>query len=287
MPRLNNGGGTRRDHLRRMNQRKKPTPLWLQRFYRLGGIGLLISAFLGIPYALYATGWLPEKYDSAKQTWLTHTAGTGLAVSDIYVVGRNETASPDVLAAIDVQKGQPLLAFDPATARERVEKLPWVRQARIERRFPGTVMVSLTERAPIGFFQKDGRLSLVDETGTVLATEGLARWAGLPILIGEGAPQHTPALLEILFNHPNLRPRIKALTYIGQRRWDIHLLNNVVINLPETDPAAALERLESAEADSRILEKDISIIDLRLPDRMVITPTPAAQARARQPKEGI
>jgi cell division protein FtsQ len=287
MPRINNGGGTRRAHLQRMSQRKKPTPLWLQRLYRLGGVGLLVTAFLGIPYALYATGWLPEKYDQTKQSWLTHTAGTGLAVSDIYVVGRNETTGPDVLAAIDVQKGQPLLAFDPATAKERVEKLPWVRQARIERRFPGTVMVSLTERAPIGFLQKEGRLSLVDESGTVLATEGLARWAGLPILIGEGAPQHTPALLEILSNHPDLRPRIKAFTYIGQRRWDLHLINNIIINLPETDPAAALERLESAQADSRVLEKDIRAIDLRLPDRMIITPTPAAQARAQQPKEGI
>lgn len=287
MPRINNGGGTRRAHLQRMSQRKKPTPLWLQRLYRLGGVGLLVTAFLGIPYALYATGWLPEKYDQTKQSWLTHTAGTGLAVSDIYVVGRNETTGPDVLAAIDVQKGQPLLAFDPATAKERIEKLPWVRQARIERRFPGTVMVSLTERAPIGFLQKEGRLSLIDESGTVLATEGLARWAGLPILIGEGAPQHTPALLEILSNHPDLRPRIKAFTYIGQRRWDLHLTNNIIINLPETDPAAALERLESAQADSRVLEKDIRAIDLRLPDRMIITPTPAAQARAQQPKEGI
>lgn len=281
-------GGTRREHLQRMKQRKKPTPLWVQRAYRWGAVGGIVVALMGIPYALYATGWIPEKIDQMEQAWLARTAKAGLQVNDdIYVMGRNETAAADVLMALGLEKGQPLLAFDPEKARHQVETLPWVRQARVERRFPNTVMVNLTERAPIGFYQKDGHLSLVDETGTVLATDGLGRWAGLPILIGDGAPQHTPAMLEALSGHADLRLRIKALTYVGQRRWDIHLLNGIVINLPEDDPAAALERLESAEADSRILEKDISIIDLRLPDRMVITPTPAAQARARQPKEGI
>lgn len=288
MPRVS-GGGTRREHMQRMkNQRKKPTPLWLQRGYKIGGIGLLIAAFLGTPYALWATGWLPEKLHQVNLAWLSHTADAGLQINDdIYVTGRRETAPSDVLMALGIEKGQALLAFDPANAKQQVEKLPWVRQARIERRFPNTVMVNLVERAPIGFFQKNSQLSLVDETGTVLATDGLGRWAGLPILIGEGAPQHTPALLEILSSHADLRSRIKALTYVGQRRWDIHLTNAIVINLPENDPAAALERLESAQADSRILDKDISIIDLRQPDRMVITPTPAAQARSQQPKEGI
>ena len=77
-------------------------------------------------------------------------------------------------------------------------------------------------------------------------------------------------------------PALQALT-----DEDICIIIGWLPFSPQFRSKKCSERLESAEADSRILEKDISVIDLRLPDRMIITPTPAAQARARQPKEGI
>jgi cell division protein FtsQ len=39
--------------------------------------------------------------------------------------------------------------------------------------------------------------------------------------------------------------------------------------LPETNPGAALAALAGLERDTRILERDVISLDLRLPDRLV------------------
>lgn len=278
--------GTRRADLQR-RQRKKPRPLWLQRGLRLAGVALVLGVIGGTPYWLWQSGWLPGKIAQAENAVLRRTAVAGLSSDNIFVTGRNETVPNDVVMALNVSKDQPLLNFSPVEAKRRLENLPWVREASVQRRFPNTIVVNLTEREPIGFLQQDRQLALVDENGTILAKDGLGRWAGLPVLIGEKAPQHAPELMKLLSAHPELYRRVKAMTLINQRRWNLRLDNNVDVLLPEADMAKALVRLDRAQSDSRLLEKDISSVDLRLPDRMIVAPTAGGAARRAAPKEGI
>lgn len=280
--------GTRRADLQR-RQRKKPRPLWLQRGLRLGATALVLTAIVGTPYWMWSSGWLPGKIDAIETAWLNRSASAGLTADYIFTTGLNETSTSDVLQAINISisKKQPLLSFSPHDAKQRLENLPWVREASVQRRFPNTVMVNITERTPIGFLQQNRQLSLVDESGTILAKDGLGRWSSLPILIGEQAPQHAPLLMKELNSHPEIYRRVKAMTFVNQRRWNLRLDNNVDVLLPENEIPTALDRLDRAQTDSHILEKDITAVDLRLADRMIVTPTPAAAARRAAPKEGI
>lgn len=278
--------GTRRADLQR-RQRRKPRPLWVQRGLRLGGVLALAGLVLAGPYYLWSSGWIGSKLASAENAVLARTAKAGLTADNIFVTGRSETVAADVMMALDVNKDQPLLAFDPAAAKQRLENLPWVREASVQRRFPNTIMVNLTERQPIGFLQKDRQLSLVDETGIILAKDGMGRWAGLPILIGENAPQRAPELMRLLNGHPEIYRRVQALTLVNQRRWTLRLDNNIDVQLPENDVAQALIRLGKAQSESRVLDKDVKEIDLRLPDRLRITPTAGGAARRAAPKQGI
>lgn len=278
--------GTRRADLQR-RQRKKPRPLWLQRGLRLGATALVLTAIVGTPYWMWSSGWLPGKIDAIETAWLNRSANAGLTADNIFVTGRNETSASDVLQAVNISRDQPLLSFSPRDAKQRLENLPWVREASVQRRFPNTVMVNITERTPIGFLQQNRQLSLVDESGTILAKDGLGRWSSLPVLIGEQAPQNAPALMKELNGHPEIYRRVKAMTFINQRRWNLRLDNNVDVLLPENEIPTALDRLDRAQTDSHILEKDITAVDLRLADRMIVTPTPAAAARRAAPKEGI
>lgn len=278
--------GTRRADLQR-RQRKKPRPLWLQRGLKVAGLALVLGTIAGTPYWLWSSGWLPNKIDRMENALLARTSVAGLQSDNIFVTGRSETVAADVMMALNVHKDQPLLTFSPAEAKQRLENLPWVREASVQRRFPNTIVVNLTERQPIGFLQKDRQLSLVDASGTILAKDGLGRWAGLPILIGEQAPQQAPELMKILNGHPEIYRRVAAMTYISQRRWDLHLDNKITVMLPEEDMAGALVRLDRVQQESRLLEKDIASIDLRLADRMAINPTASATARRNAPKEGI
>src|SRR5579871_417710 len=81
---------------------------------------------------------------------------------------RRRPGDPDretILSALDARPGTPMLAIDPARAKEKLESLPWVHSAVIERRFPDTISVHLVERVPMALWQHGGKIELIDRTG--------------------------------------------------------------------------------------------------------------------------
>jgi cell division protein FtsQ len=67
---------------------------------------------------------------------------------------------------------------------------------------------------------------------------------------------------------------------VAERRWNLRLLNGIDVRLPETDVESALNRLVQLDRDKKLLTRDISMVDLRLPDRVTVRLSDAvAQAR--------
>src|SRR5690606_20038542 len=120
---------------------------------------------------------------------------------------------------------------DPQTAKNRLEALPWVRTASVERRLPDTIFVRLVERRPFALWQKNGQLSLVARDGEVIQRSGLERFSQLPLIVGDGAPAHAAALFAILASEPELRRRVTAMTRVGDRRWTLTFDNGIELHL--------------------------------------------------------
>jgi cell division protein FtsQ len=59
------------------------------------------------------------------------------------------------------------------------------------------------------------------------------------------------------------------------------LNNGIDVKLPESGVAPALERLAALDRDKKLLTRDITLVDLRLPDRVTVQLAPAA-AQARR-----
>ena len=165
-----------------------------------------------------------------------------------------------------------IFGFDPDAVQKRVTALPWVRHATVERRLPDTVRIRIAERRPAALWQRQGQLSLIDEDGTVITTRGLGRFRDLIIIVGNDAPKHVPTLVALLRSEPALGRRVSAAVRVGGRRWNVKLRNSIAVWLPEDDPLGAWRRLAELNLRHRILERDIKVIDLRLPDRMVVRP---------------
>ncbi len=61
---------------------------------------------------------------------------------------------------------------------------------------------------------------------------------------------------------------MRAYARISDRRWNLILNDDVVVELPELDWAKQLDVLEHLIVDKGVLERDISEIDLRAPDNL-------------------
>lgn len=201
---------------------------------------------------------------------LRESAALGFSLKSVAVEGRHWTKPSEIMKALDAREGMPIFAVDLARAETRLEALPWVRSAAIERRLPGTIFVALDERRPLALWQHDGKTVLIDRRGTVIAVKRLHRFAKLPLVVGADAARHAAALLRMLAREPALAARVTAAIWVGGRRWNLRLDKAITVLLPEREAASAWVQLARIERSSRVLERDVTAIDLRLPDRLVL-----------------
>jgi len=263
---------------------------WIKpRHAAMATIGLVLAGALAAGWIWMDRSRLGERVadwtsDIASDA-LRVTARAGLGVREIVVTGRVHTSAAEILDALDLHDGEPLLGFDGAAARTALERLPWVREAQVERRFPATVRVRIVERLPLALWQTQGRHVVLDTDGKEIRKADPGAFANLVMVVGADAPAHTRELLALLATEPDLKGRVSAAVRVGGRRWDLVLDGETRVHLPEQQIAAAWARLADAQRREAILGRAVARIDLRLADRMTIQPvaaTPATTASAGQ-----
>ena len=152
--------------------------------------------------------------------------------------------------------------------------------------YPGELQIGIKERAAFALWQKDGRVSVIADDGTVLEPICRPEPAGLPLVVGSGAQAKAKAFLTLLDRHPAMRDLVRAVVLVGDRRWNLRLKNGIDVQLPETGVETALARLVEFDRRRSLTTRDIVSIDLRLPDRVTVRLSEgAAQARAEALKE--
>ncbi len=207
---------------------------------------------------------------AAADRGLAATAMLGLVVTDIEVEGRETTDAATILAALAAHRGTPILAVSPSRAKQQLERLPWVRSASIERHLPGTLRVRLVERHPLAVWQHAGKQELIDREGEVIPVKDLSRFAHVPTVVGEDGARHAAALIDMLARQPELAARVTAAVRVDDRRWNLRIDHAIDVLLPEENPEAAWTRLAALERQSKLLQRDIKVVDMRLGDRIVL-----------------
>jgi cell division protein FtsQ len=234
----------------------------------------VVLAAGGSGFLLQRGGLLDALEPKLAQDGISLAAKLGLVVGNIEVDGRAMTTKAAILRAVGASRGTPILAVSPSAAKAQLETLPWVRSAAVERQLPDTIHITIVERMPFAFWQRQGKLALIDRDGTVITDTGLDRFPGLIVLVGDDAPQNAAKLLEMIASEKTIANRVTAAVRVGGRRWRLHLDNGINVELPEENAAAAWKQLAELDRDSQILARNIEVIDMRLSDRLVVRTVP-------------
>jgi cell division protein FtsQ len=190
-------------------------------------------------------------------------------VNQILVEGAVRTDPAAIHAAIALNKGDSLVGYDVKAARKRLEDLPWVKLASVERRLPSTLKVQVYEHQAFARLAEGGETWVVDkEASRIVPADG--GFAELPLLSGVGVGGKAAGLFAMLAARPALLSILVAATYVGERRWDLTFQGDILVNLPETNPDRALELLITLDAQRQVLTVKEAQIDLRLPDRITL-----------------
>ncbi|HEX6071440.1 MAG TPA: cell division protein FtsQ/DivIB [Sphingomicrobium sp.] len=165
---------------------------------------------------------------------------------------------------------QPLV--DVGAIRKQLLQFGWVKDARVSRRLPDTLVIDIVERTPSALWQNKGQLALIDREGVVLDRVPVTKMPDLPLLIGPGANAHSEELDRLMDSVPTLEPQLASATWVGGRRWDLNFQSGETIALPEGEQSsrAALQRFAKVDRSSGLLGRGIVRFDLRIPGKMIV-----------------
>lgn len=265
--------------------RRRPKPMLSPRMVRLGAIGFAGALLIGGAGYAVASGWAGERLDAAGRGLVAVAADSGLRVRNVLVEGRAETRAADILEALQAERGAPLLAIDVAAAKERLERLPWVKSATVERRLPDTLRVRVEERNAFALWQQGKRLAVIDRDGTVIIRDKLARFADRPLVVGEGAERRAAEIVDLLARDPQLRKQVEAAVLVSGRRWNLRLKGGVEVRLPEEGMDQAWAQLARMVREESLLGRAVTMVDLRQPDKAIVRLTPEAAKEPEEPGE--
>ena len=256
----------------------KKLPVDQARANRLAGLtfaGFLLAIGLVVVVALD----IPAKAERSAGAALGQA---GFIVSGYQIVGLNhmdrrviDEAVTDELhrAAADAgtaKAPQPLV--DVAAIRQRLVQFGWIKDARVSRRLPDTLVIDIVERTPAALWQSQGQLALIDAEGVVLDRVPITKMPDLRLLIGPGANRHERELEALMAEVPTLKPQLASATWVGGRRWDLNFQSGETVALPEgADPArVALVKFAKVDKSSGLLGRGIVRFDLRIPGKMIV-----------------
>jgi cell division protein FtsQ len=90
-----------------------------------------------------------------------------LGARTVTVTGVRTLTVAQVRAAAGIGHNEPLIRLNTAAVRHRLESIPDVADAQISVRYPSTVLITVTERIPVGYLAgAQGGFVLVDSSGT-------------------------------------------------------------------------------------------------------------------------
>lgn len=204
------------------------------------------------------------------------TSRTGFAIEDVNITGNVETSEIDILQQIGLDGWTSMVGFSAENARERIAELPWVERAEVRKVYPARVDVQIVERKPFAIWQHEQALRVIEANGAPIVPFYGGRLASLPLIIGAGAEKTGLAIVEMVSDIPALSDRVRAYIRVAGRRWDLRLDNGVTVRLPERRVAAALAEIARLEVEYALFDRDLTVVDLRLEDRITVALSPEA-----------
>jgi cell division protein FtsQ len=259
--------------------------------------GLVFAAFmLAIALVVVMALDIPAKAERAAAAAVGHA---GFTVSGYQIVGliHMSRAPVDEIVTDELRRAAdeagtdkaPQALVDAGAIRQRLLQFGWVKDARVLRRLPDTLVIDIVERKPAALWQNQGELALIDSEGVVLDRVPVDKMPDLPLLIGPGANQQEQDLASLMADVPTLKPQLASATWVGGRRWDLNFQTGETVALPEGEDAArnALVKFARLDKQTALLGRGLVRFDLRVPGKMTVRlPHPLEPAKPAQPQEG-
>jgi cell division protein FtsQ len=212
-----------------------------------------------------------------------------LDVDEVRITGAEGPNAALIRDLAGVSEGVALVDVDTGAIENRLEGLPWVREVDVEKQWPNTITVQVTERTAVAVVPSGTGWARLDAEGVVMGRESSpdpAATEGLPVIsvplsvaVGDVHLEAAPGLAVISALTADLEPWVRAVTVDGDR-VGLDLMGRARVSL---GPAVRLD--DKVTAIRAVLAgvdlSCITDIDVAAADQTTVRRDPLCEATAR------
>ena len=194
-----------------------------------------------------------------------------LSISKLKINNANSDLVNQINAILQLSFPISSIKLDIKNLQKIINNIDLVETANIRINDTGVLVIDVVERKPVAIFREDDQLTLIDIKGFKINNIfSRSDRKDLPLIVGIDGNlniQEALKIYQILSNHIK---EIRGLIRIGKRRWDIILINDKRIKLPEKNPKKLLRKFLNSDFNNLISSNEFSVIDLRFTNRIVL-----------------
>ena len=188
----------------------------------------------------------------------------GFIIKHIEILGVNHLDKNDIIKIISTYKDINIFRVNIKNIYKEIMNNTWIKKASIEVIYPNTIKIILTEKEPIAIWQNRYGNNLITKNGDIIFEKKLENFKNyLPIIIGRNAHKNFYSILNILNSNKDFVKNIWSLTFVNERRWDVHFNQGLTIRLPGKGVKKAWGKVLYLDENFNILNLGLTEIDLR------------------------
>ena len=194
----------------------------------------------------------------------------GFKIENVLITGTRNLSNNYIKDIIETYKDGSIFNVDLSSIYNKIKQNSWVKEVSIERVLPNIIKIKILENQPIAIWQNKKNNKLITANGDIIFDGNVNDFKNdFPIIKGNKSKENISSILEILETNQNFYENIWSLTFINERRWDLHFNQGLVVRLPSKDIKKAWEKIIKLQKNYNVLNLKLTEIDLRNPKQIL------------------
>ena len=239
-------------------------------------ITMLINLLFLLLFILFFCGWYFS--DSLNKNYVINKLkpsdqfliNNGFKIQDIFITGTYNLSNNYIKDIVEKHNDGSIFDINLSSIYNKILQNSWVKEVYVERVLPNIIKIKILENQPIAIWQNEKDNKLVTAKGDIIFHGNVNDFKyDFPIIKGNKSKENISSILKILDTNQKFSENIWSLTFINERRWDLHFDQGLVVKLPSKDIKKAWQKIVKLQQNFNILNLRLTEIDLRNPKQIL------------------
>ena len=189
-------------------------------------------------------------------------------IREVEVENVKKEISENILLNTSFLKGENIFFVNKNFLIERLDKLNFIENINIKKKYPSTINIITQETSLIGITYIDQKKHFVGLNGKFIFEKDIINKKKLPVIFGKFNPDEFILLQKELLKQKVNLSHINRYYFHKNKRWDLYFKNNIIVQLPNKNYSKAIELFREFKISNKIASD--TIIDLRVENRLIL-----------------